>query len=201
MTDRNIESMKDYRIIERMKNAVKGYYREIEKAALQMEQNRRMYQPDVAQEENRRLQSFLDRKKADAIADIDRAKEEGLLVAQVWGRLKNEDVTGDADFLKMNIAPIQFNELVEKYRDNGTMSALLYEYGDRKNTERKQYVFNLEPIVTREKKERAFESFAAGAKTIIEQVAQRGASPLMQTAVDTYGTENGGGAYLFSYLD
>ena len=100
------------------------------------------------------------------------------------------------------ISPAQFASLVERYRSNGTMSALLLQYGQRRNDEAAKNgavglgPFDVSSIVTVEKKAGVYDRFAMSALDLISRVDQVDTfgggvdSPMLQTSIDSFGEPN-----------
>lgn len=121
--------------LERMQRAIRAYEVEARKAANDIAMINQNYKPEAAKkvtdEVKDRLRGHYDR----AVKEIRQAQADGEREAEAWGRMDGAQITKDAELLKYDIAPDDFENLVERYRNNATMSKILYQYGDKRNKE------------------------------------------------------------------
>ena len=213
-----------------MAQAVKGYYSAAKQTAAQIEKNNARYRADIAEGENEKARQQLQQAKWEAETAIREAQEAGRADAGKWGELHGEEMTEDAKFLQMgmDITPAQFSNLVERYKTNGTMSALLLQYGQRKNDEfvknaaagyeqrgnnaaaRNGAVsigqYDVSSITTVEKKAGVYDRFAMSALDLISRVDQVDTfgggidSPMLQTSIESFGEPSAFTQALFDLL-
>ena len=121
--------------LEKMQRAIRAYEVEARKAANDIAMINQNYKPEAAKkvtdEVKDRLRGHYDR----AVKEIRQAQADGEREAEAWGRMDGAQITKDAELLKYDIAPDDFENLVERYRNNATMSKILYQYGDKRNKE------------------------------------------------------------------
>lgn len=121
--------------LERMQRAIRAYEVEARRAANDIAMINKNYKPEaakkVADEVKDRLRDHYDK----AVREIRQAQAEGEREAEAWGRMDGAQITKDAELLKYDIAPDDFENLVERYRNNATMSKILYQYGEKRNKE------------------------------------------------------------------
>jgi hypothetical protein len=198
--------------ISTMAQAVKGYYSAAKQTAAQIEKNNSRYRADIAEGENEKARQQLQQAKWEAEAAVREAQEAGRADAEKWGDLRGSDLTDDAKLLQMDISPAQFASLVERYRSNGTMSALLFQYGQRKNDEAAKNgavglgQYDVSSITTVEKKAGVYDRFAVSALDLISRVDQVDTfgggidSPMLQTSIESFGEPSAFTQALFDLL-
>lgn len=122
--------------IQRMKNAISDYLGAANATDQKIKHGYEIYQPEAAQNEEKRLREELQKKRRTAEALIDAAYNEGSKAAREWGKLDGKKLTEDARLLEgAGVNPQQFSELVERYADNYTMLNRLRAYGEARNAE------------------------------------------------------------------
>lgn len=203
--------------IDKMAGAVKKYFAEAEIAQQKMKRNSEIYLPEFAEPENEKVKEQLKEPRRQAEEAIRAAQEAGRAEAAEWGRLSGDKLSGDASLLQFDISPEQFADLVSRHKGNGTMSALLKQYGDKMNKRlleetsgktgsmpEKQY--NTWDIPTVEEKQSAYDKFAMGARSLLTQIDNSGTfgggtdSQVLKTAVDSFGTPSAYNQHLFDLL-
>ena len=123
---------------DKIKNVLENYRKQAQATQSKIEEAKRIYQGDVAEREISRLKGNLEKEKATAASVIKEITAAGRAEAKAWGEMDGEKITADAKLLENNLLiPEQFPIFVEKYKDNGTMSQLLYNYGEKQNAERR----------------------------------------------------------------
>lgn len=198
--------------ISKMAQAVKGYYSAAKQTAEQVEKNNSRYRADIAEGENQKARQQLQQAKWEAEAAVREAMEAGRADAEKWGDLRGSDLTDDAKLLQMDISPAQFASLVERHRSNGTMSALLLQYGQRRNDEAAKNgavglgQYDVSSITTVEKKAGVYDRFAMSALDLISRVDQVDTfgggidSPMLQTSIESFGEPSAFTQALFDLL-
>ena len=185
--------------IQAMKKAMEDYYRAANDAMQKTMKARQIYQQDVAEEEASKYWNDLVNKKDAAIDAVVSAKDKGIAEAKRWGVLDGSKINdGDVKLLKYNLSPEQFESLVERYKNNGTMCFILRQYAEKQNREETtpgEYgmVGRLNPLIipSVENKIRAYEFFAKSALSTIENIGGDGmSSVVVEHAVKNFGTPN-----------
>lgn len=198
--------------ISTMAQAVKGYYATAKQTAAQIEKNNARYRADIAEGENEKARQQLQRAKWEAETAVREAQEAGRVDAEKWGELHGSEMTDDAKLLQMDISPAQFANLVERYKANGTMSALLLQYGQHRNDEAAKNgavglgPFDVSSIVTVEKKAGVYDRFAMSALDLLSRVDQVDTfgggvdSPMLQASIESFGEPSALTQALFDLL-
>lgn len=185
--------------IQAMKKAMEDYYRAANDAMQKTMKARQIYQQDVAEEEASKYWNDLVNKKDAAIDAVVSAKDKGIAEAKRWGMLDGSKINdGDVKLLKYNLSSEQFESLVERYKNNGTMCFILLQYAEKQNREETtpgEYgmVGRLNPLIipSVENKIRAYEFFAKSALSTIENIGGDGmSSVVVEHAVKNFGTPN-----------
>lgn len=185
--------------IQAMKKAMGDYYWAANDAMQKTMKARQIYQKDVAEEEASKYWNDLVNKKEDAIDAVVSAKDKGIAEAKRWGVLDGSKINdGDVKLLKYNLSPEQFESLVERYKNNGTMCFILRQYAEKQNREETtpgEYGMagRLNPLIipSVENKIRAYEFFAKSALSTIENIGGDGmSSVVVEHAVENFGTPN-----------
>lgn len=185
--------------IQAMKKAMEDYYRAANDAMQKTMKARQIYQQDVAEEEASKYWNDLVNKKDAAIDAVVSAKDKGIAEAKRWGMLDGSKINdGDVKLLKYNLSSEQFESLVERYKNNGTMCFILQQYAEKQNREETtpgEYgmVGRLNPLIipSVENKIRAYEFFAKSALSTIENIGGDGmSSVVVEHAVKNFGTPN-----------
>lgn len=180
--------------IQQMKNALNTYYNAAKAAESEKEKARNIYQHDVAEAQSQKIDSDLWNKKQVAIDTIVNAKDDGIAEAKRWGVLDGNKINdGDMKLLKFDLSPEQFETIVERNRNNGTMCFILKQYAEKHG--RKEMKQDEVPewnelatvtIPTVEEKTKAYEIFYNSAIGIIENMSGYG----WGKGVDGFGVES-----------
>lgn len=189
--------------IQTMKNALTSYYNAAKAAEASKEQARQRYQPEVAAQEIRKLESSLEAQKRATISAITEAKDKAVEATYRWGALDGSKIDdGDMKLLKFDLSPEQFEALVNKHKRNGTMCFILAQYAEKHNRqETKPGEFgsvgrlNTLIIPSVENKIAAYKKFAESAIGTVENMDGYGwgqgvDSPVIESAVKNFGTPN-----------
>ena len=198
--------------VDRMAAAVKKYFAEAEIAQQKMKRNSEIYTAEFAEPENAKIKAELDRARWEAIDAIQTAQEAGRADAEKWGELRGDQLPDDAKLLQYDITPEQFAGLVERNRNNGTMSVLLRQYGDKLNKEAAAAghvgmgPYDLSNLTTAEQKADVYDRFAMGARDLMNLIDNPGSfgcgtdSQMLKMAVDSFGTPSSYNQHLFDLL-
>ena len=198
--------------ITNMKNAVQGYFTKAVQAAAQAQKNTDMYRADVAEAENAKLRDALQAARLEAEAAIREAQDAGRADAERWGKLSGAEMTDDAKLLQMDLSADQFADLVDRYKENGTMTTLLAQYAERKNNEAAAADpiglgrYDVSSIPTVEKRAEVYDKFATSARDLIARVDQNNTfgggvnSPMLKASIEQFGEPNAFTAGLFELI-
>ena len=121
--------------VKKMQGAINGYLAEARKAQRDLAMIEANYKPEYGKKVKEEVLERLQGHYNAAVKTIREAQAEGERAAEAWGRIDGAQITKDAELLKYGVDPKDFNALVERYKDNATMSKLLYKYGERMNLE------------------------------------------------------------------
>lgn len=181
--------------VETMKTALVNYQSAAKAAQAKIEQNNRLYKPDVAKKEN---DAVLEKLKADLTATknaIMEAQEAGKADIESWATPDPARITADAELLERDaVTPEQFKGLVQKYQYNNTMLTLLANYAEKKNggvggfesvwnysgkgnTSGNRKHYDTTGLPTAEAKRASMDSYAASAMHIADQIATPAFNP------------------------
>ena len=113
-----------------MHDALSSYYTSAQALMDQKQKNAETYQAEVAEEQNRGIDSKLSHLYADTWKKLQDAQAAGIVQAEKWGELDGSKITDDVKLLggHFELKKPQLEALVEKYRDNGTMSQAIAKY-------------------------------------------------------------------------
>ena len=120
--------------IQRTKDAILDYLGKAQQTEAKIQEGYSIYQKDAMDREEKRLRDELAKSRRATEEKIDSIYNEASAGARNWGRLDGSKLTADAQLLQgQGVTPEQFNELVERYRDNYTMLDALRKYGEAQN--------------------------------------------------------------------
>lgn len=113
-----------------MRNALSSYYTGAQALMAQKEKNAETYQAEVAEEQNRGIDSKLSQLYADTWKKLQAAQAAGIAQAEKWGELDGAKITDDIKLLggHFELKKPQVEALVERYRNNGTMMEAIAKY-------------------------------------------------------------------------
>lgn len=190
--------------LQTMKNALVGYYNAAKTCESKAQEARKIYQQDVASGVVKKLFAQLQENKAAAIDAINEARDKAIEAAQRWGTLDGSKINdGDMKLLKFDLSPEQFETIVDRNRNDGTMCFILKQYAEkhakREKKEDEVPMWNALAMVdvpTAEAKIQAYNSFADSAIASIHNMSgndwQFGVnSPITQASVEQFGEPNG----------
>lgn len=190
--------------LQEMKNALTGYYNAARACEGKAQEARQIYQQDVASGVIEKLYAQLEYKKGEAIGTINEVREKAIEAANRWGVLDGGKINdGDMKLLKFDISPDQFETIVNRNKNNGTMCFILNQYvqkHDRDEADPTEFHLcgRLSRVVipTVEGKINAYNSFADSAISYIHNMSGNDwefgvNSPITQSAVERFGEPNG----------
>ena len=120
--------------IERSKSVVTDYLAKANETETKIANGRKIYLPESMEQEEKRLRGELAKARKAAEDQLDSIYHEASADARSWGVLDGSKLTQDAELLKgEGVTPEQFDQLVERYKDNYTMLDTLRKYGERMN--------------------------------------------------------------------
>lgn len=185
--------------ITRMKNALKTFLDASADAAKEIKRNNEIYQHDAALEANKAVAAKRAEVKAAAVAEIESAAAAGKAAAELWATLDGSKITADAKLLQFGMTPAQFSELAERNRNNGTMIALLMQYGREQNEKTGASLYNhperhfpVEALPSLEKKIDAYEKYRGYALQLLPRIAEHPELPGIIEEVDNFGVRHPG---------
>lgn len=113
-----------------MRNALSSYYTGAQALMGQKQKNSETYQAEVAEEQNRGIDSKLSQLYADTWKKLQAAQAAGVAQAETWGELDGAKITDDIKLLggHFELKKPQVEALVERYRNNGTMMEAIAKY-------------------------------------------------------------------------
>ena len=202
--------------VDRMAAAVKKYYAEAQLAQQKIRRNNEIYMKEFAEPENAKVLAELEAARQTAKNAIIEAQEGGRAEAMAWSKLDGSKLTKDADLLQFDISPEQFDDLVERYKNNGTMSTLLRNYGEKMNDkyrneqgtsgEMPEKVYNSWNIPTAKQKAEVYDKFSTGALNLLARIDSPGElgggtdSQMLKLAIEGFGTPSNTSQELFDLL-
>lgn len=181
--------------IEKMHNTLINYRKAVLKAQAKIAENTDLYQPQAAERENKRIREQMERDRQNAESMIKEAQREGHEAVKAWARLDGAQIPADAELLKYDLTPDQFNDLAARYKDNGTMTHLMLQYAEKANAARGigGALYDVSQLYDEQARRAAYDSFASGALDIIDRINQpdgigTGAnSGLLEISVENFG--------------
>lgn len=180
----------------KVKDALKAYKTAAYDAAAEIDKIRRIYREEEAERLVSEVKNRLQAKKAEADAVFSAEIDAGDKRAAEWAKLDGEKITTDAKLLDFDLEPSEYEELVDRYKDNGTMSRLLFKYGEKKNAAEqgkpngKYYAIHAVP--TRETKAYEYAAEARQAQGIADSLTiERGymqgvGSPMVEESYENF---------------
>lgn len=190
--------------LQAMKTALVGYYNAAKTCEGKAQEARKIYQQDVASGVVKKLFAQLQENKAAAIDAINEARDKGIEAAQRWGTLDGSKINdGDMKLLKFDLSPEQFETIVDRNRNNGTMCFILKQYAEKhaKHEKKEDEVpmwnaLAMVDVPTAEAKVQAYNSFADSAIASIHNMSGNDwefglNSPITQASVEQFGEPNG----------
>lgn len=164
-----------------IKEALKQYRKAVLEAKDEIEKIRAIYKDAEASRLEAGTRERLNAKKAALDELLNSEIKEGKRRAAEWATLDGTQITADVKLLDFDLTPAEFAELADRYKDNGTMSRMLYKYGEKRNAQRATEsrgattpfdadYFDLTLIPTKETKAAEFSNGAITAKGIADRM-------------------------------
>ncbi len=120
--------------VKKMKGAIDTYIAERDKANQQIERAKQIYAPAFAKPEIDRYEAKKAEVREASRTAIEAAYTEAIAGLDKWDDLRGEDVTDDVKLLDtVKITSDEFDMLVDRYKDNATMSRILFQWGEEQN--------------------------------------------------------------------
>ena len=202
--------------VDKMAAAVKRYYSEAVIAQQKIRRNNEIYMKQFAEPENEKIMAQLQAARQTAEEAITAAQEGGRAEALAWGKLDGSKITDDAKLLQFDLSPEQFDDLVQKHKNNGTMTTLLHDYGEKMNAKYRENegvtgsmptkVYDTWNLPTADRKAEAIDKFSAGARDLLARIDSPGTfgggtdSEMLKLAIASFGQPTGTSAALFELL-
>lgn len=118
--------------VKKMREELEAFYKKAVDHENNVNKANQRYKSDVAAEEVKRLDEQLETEKQAAIDAITEAKDKGIEAARRWGALDGDKINdGDMKLLKFDLSPEQFESIVDRNRNNGTMCFILKQYAEK----------------------------------------------------------------------
>lgn len=184
--------------LRKMRAALSNYHKAVKAADRQIRQINDELKPDLAKERTAQIRDNLASARAAAIDQITAAAKSGRAEAEKWGTLNPSDLTSDVKLLQSGIRLSQkeFDDLCQKYQNNGSMSRVLSEYADqrnRENTEGLSGVMYKTQLATVESKAQRWDKLKQSAEMVMGSIDGsgfgRGAdNPLVSESVEKFGS-------------
>lgn len=172
--------------VKKMKGAIDTYIAERDKANQQIERAKQIYAPAFAKPEIERFEAKKAEVREASRSEIESAYTEAVTALDKWDDLRGEDVTDDVKLLDtVKINSEEFDTLVERYKDNATMSRILFQWGEEQNKNSSVNVPGGVPVYymtgqvhTASNKRKAWDHIRESALSIIQ--IDRGNDPYME---------------------
>lgn len=159
--------------VKKMKQVLLNLNSTAQRIHRQMDYNTVNFKPDVAGEENVKLQAELNKAGAEAQEQIDSTHEDAAAAARKWAEPAGKEINED-DLALLNgsfqLSSEDLHNLLAKYQDNGTMVNAIAAYA-------KKHDIILDYIPNLEDKMFAYDSFAKSAYTMIGQICSSIGTP------------------------
>ena len=199
--------------IKQMKDTIEKYYGIAKEYAANVENARNTYRDDFAAEAIKRLDAEMEAKKQSAIETILKVKDSAIESAKKWGELDGNKLNdGDMKLLKLDLTPDQFQSIVDRNKNNGTMCFVLKQYADKhaKYEQKEEEIpkwnaFSSIEVPTTEGKIKAYTKLAESAIAIIQNMTGYGwgqgvGNPIIESSAKNFGEPNAGNYMLYEMI-
>ena len=176
----------------KMRNTVQAYAADVKEIEAKKKQNSATYLPDVAKDENAKLEERRKDLYYRALDAMDEIESKARADAVRFGRLDAAELTDDIKILQSGIklTTEDINALIDKHITNGTMLRAISDYTSEHKLPRNF-------IPTSESKANAWAAIATTGRSLIESINRNPeGGPMQDKAVSSWLDENGGGATL-----
>ena len=154
------------RYVKRMKDVLVSFNATAQRIHRDMDRNNTNYKPDVAADENTRLQVELNKAAGDARAQIDSIYEDAAAAVMKWAEPAGGEInTADLTLLNgsFDLSVEALHDLLVKHQDNGTMVNAIAKYAKKSGVV-------LDYIPNASDKLAAYEAFAGSAHSMIGSI-------------------------------
>lgn len=119
-----------------MQNVLRNYRKSVQNFHEKLSQARQELNTEAYKKREAELKAALEKEKESALSIIKETADAARKEALAWSKLDGSKITDDAKLLTYgDVSPEQFRELVDRYKDNGTMCQILANYANKKNAE------------------------------------------------------------------
>lgn len=168
--------------VKKMREELEAFYKKAVDHENNVNKANQRYKSDVAAEEVKRLDEQLETEKQAAIDAITEAKDKGIEAARRWGALDGDKINdGDMKLLKFDLSPEQFESIVDRNRNNGTMCFILKQYAEKhaKHEMKDDEILAWNSLAavevpTVDEKIKAYNAFAASAISLVQIITESG---------------------------
>ena len=185
--------------VSQMKDVLSGFYPQMKQKREEKAEAKERYSADVAAQEIDRIDREATALRNATMDKLQQLHDEGVAQAQRWGNLDGSKLTDDIKLLKcgFDLDRQQVENLVERYRDNGTMTAALASYAGSHG------MIGMN-IPTVDKKVKAWEVVLLNAKDIMDMcisgtvgwMGGESADKSIRDMIDRFGTSQNPGSGL-----
>ena len=184
--------------LKKMRAALSNYHKAVKVADQQIRKINDEIKPELAKEMVSQIRANLTAARSSAIDQITAAAKKGRAEAEDWGTLNPSDLTDDVKLLQsgIRISQKEYDDLCQKYQNNGSMSRVLSEYADqrnRENTDGLSGVMYKTQLATVESKSQRWDKLQRSAEMIMGNIDGSGFgkgvdNPIVSESVDKFGS-------------
>lgn len=118
--------------VSKMKDVLSGFYPQMKRKREEKAEAKERYSADVAAQEIDRIDREATALRNATMDKLQQLHDEGVAQAQRWGILDGSKITDDVKLLKgcFDLDRLQVENLVDRYRSNGTMMAAIVSYAN-----------------------------------------------------------------------
>ena len=186
--------------VSKMKDVLSGFYPQMKRKREEKAEAKERYSTDVAAQEIDRIDREAAALRNATMDKLQQLHDEGVAQAQRWGNLDGSMITDDIKLLKggFDLDWQQVENLVERYRSNGTMMTAIDSYAGSHG------MIGMN-IPTVDKKVKAWEVVLLNAKDIMDMcisgtvgwMGGESADKTIQDMIDRFGTSQNPGSGLY----
>ena len=186
--------------VSKMKDVLSGFYPQMKRKREEKAEAKERYSADVAAQEIDRIDREATALRNATMDKLQQLHDEGVAQAQRWGNLDGSMITDDIKLLKggFDLDRQQVENLVERYRSNGTMMTAIDSYAG-------SHGMIGTNIPTVDKKVKAWEVVLCNAKDIMDMcisgtvgwMGGESADKTIQDMIDRFGTSQNPGSGLY----
>ena len=185
------------KFIQTMKTALITFMNKKNEAYETIQRMKKEYLPESVDKRTVALNQELSNLRWKCRSEIEQAAKDGRASAEEWARLKGVDLTDDAKLLQAGIELTQkdFDDLCERYKNNGSMCRLLGEYAAKRNSNLPELpgavntILITEKLWTLERKLDKWSKIESTAYTLLERMNAAGEAvdSLIKESVNLFG--------------